>query len=56
MGLDEERGGAAGRMVAGLALAFEHQHPAMRRQFISGGGARDTAAYDYEIVTVHFAL
>src|SRR6202162_2911918 len=26
----------------------------MRGQLISGGGARDTAAYDDEIVTVHF--
>src|SRR5580700_3449682 len=53
VGLHEERGGAAGRVVAGLALAFEHQHPAVRCQFISGRGARDTAAYDYEIVIVH---
>src|SRR5260370_3817426 len=41
------------RMVCELALAFEQKDFAMSGELVSRGSARDTAAHDNEIVSIH---
>ncbi|MDT4858974.1 hypothetical protein FQZ97_934670 [compost metagenome] len=48
-----ERGGAPGGVVAGMLFAFQHQHAAVARQPVTGGGAGDSGADDDEVNLVH---
>src|SRR6266851_1447575 len=53
MRLQIKRGRSPRRMVCELALAFEQKDFAMSGELVSRGSARDTAAYDNEIVSIH---